>query len=43
MEFKNCVTLKEIIQQPTIWREEVEIIKEKLPEISRFLDGIIEN
>ncbi|HJH07460.1 MAG TPA: SIS domain-containing protein, partial [Fusobacterium ulcerans] len=43
MEFKNCVTWKEIIQQPSIWREEVEIIKEKLPEISRFLDGIKEN
>ena len=25
MEFKNCVTWKEIIQQPCIWREEVEI------------------
>ena len=43
MEFKNCVTWKEIIQQQSIWREEVEIIKEKLPEISRFLDGIKEN
>ena len=43
MEFKSCVTWKEIIQQPSIWREEVEIIKEKLPEISRFLDGIKEN
>ena len=43
MEFKNCVTWKEIIQQPYIWREEVEIIKERLPEISRFLDGLKEN
>ena len=43
MEFKNCVTWKEIIQQPCIWREEVEIIKERLPEISRFLDGLKEN
>lgn len=27
MEFKNCVTWQEIIQQPSIWREELEIVK----------------
>lgn len=37
---KNCVTYKEIIQQPEIWKEEVEIIKEHLESIGKFLDKV---
>ena len=40
MEFKNCITWREIVQQPSIWKEEIQLIKEKLPEISRFLEKI---
>lgn len=37
---KNCVTYKEIIQQPEIWKEEVKIIKEHLESIGKFLDKV---
>lgn len=40
MEFKNCVTWKEIVQQPSIWREEIEIIRENLEELEKFIDKI---
>lgn len=40
MEFENCITWREIVQQPSIWKEEIQLIKEKLPEISRFLEKI---
>lgn len=40
MEFKNCVTWKEIVQQPSIWREEIEIIRENLEELGKFIDKI---
>ena len=32
MNFKDCVTWKEIAQQPGIWKEEVSIVKENIEE-----------
>ena len=40
MEFKNCVTWKEIIQQPSIWKEELQIVRENLEKLSEFIEGV---
>lgn len=40
MEFKNCVTWQEIIQQPSIWREELEIVKNNLKSIGAFIEKV---
>ena len=40
MNFKDCVTWKEIIQQPSIWKEEVEIVRENLEAIGNFIEKI---
>ena len=40
MEFKNCVTWKEIIQQPSIWKEELQIVKENLEKLGEFIEGV---
>ena len=43
MEFKSCVTWKEITQQPAIWKEEVQIVRENLKAIGEFIEGIKAN
>lgn len=40
MNFKDCVTWKEIIQQPSIWKEEIEIVRENLEAIGNFIEKI---
>ena len=40
MDFKSCVTWKEITQQPAIWKEEVEIVRENLKAIGEFIEGV---
>ena len=40
MDFKSCVTWKEITQQPVIWKEEVEIVRENLKAIGEFIEGV---
>ncbi|WP_300391130.1 SIS domain-containing protein [Fusobacterium sp.] len=40
MEFKNCVTWEEIIQQPSIWKEELEIVKKNLKSIGEFINRV---
>lgn len=40
MEFKNCVTWQEIIQQSSIWREELEIVKNNLKSIGAFIEKV---
>lgn len=40
MEFKNCVTWKEIIQQPAVWKEEIEIIRKNLKSIGAFIENV---
>ncbi len=40
MIFENCVTWKEILQQPSIWREELSIIKKDLSSIANFINQI---
>lgn len=40
MEFKNYVTWQEIVQQPSIWKEELEIVKNNLRSIGDFIEKI---
>lgn len=40
MDFKSCVTWKEIVQQPSIWKEEVQIVRDNLKAIGEFIEGI---
>ena len=40
MELKNYVTWQEIIQQPSIWKEELEIVKNNLESIGAFIDKV---
>ncbi|MDO4588677.1 MAG: SIS domain-containing protein [Fusobacterium sp.] len=40
MEFKDCVTWKEIAQQPGIWKEEVSIVKENIEALGKFIEGV---
>lgn len=40
MNFKDCVTWKEIAQQPGIWKEEVSIVKENIEALGKFIEGV---
>ncbi len=40
MDFKSCVTWKEIVQQPSIWKEEVQIVRDNLKAIGEFIEGV---
>lgn len=40
MDFKNCVTWTEIMQQPGIWKEEVEIVRNNLKDIAKFIENV---
>lgn len=40
MNFKDCVTWKEIAQQPEIWKEEVSIVKENIEALGKFIEGV---
>ena len=40
MNFKSCVTWKEIVQQPSIWKEEVQIVRDNLKAIGEFIEGV---
>lgn len=40
MELKNYVTWQEIIQQPSIWKEELEIVKKNLECIGAFINNV---
>lgn len=40
MEFKNYITWQEIVQQPSIWKEELEIVKNNLRSIGDFIEKI---
>ena len=40
MELKNCITFKEIAQQPSIWKEELDIIKNNLKSLGEFIDKV---
>ena len=40
MEFKIYVTWQEIVQQPSIWKEELEIVKNNLRSIGDFIEKI---
>ena len=40
MDFKSCVTWKEIVQQPSIWKGEVQIVRDNLKAIGEFIEGV---
>ena len=40
MNFKDCVTWKEIARQPGIWKEEVSIVKENIEALGKFIEGV---
>ncbi|MFR9020004.1 MAG: SIS domain-containing protein, partial [Fusobacterium sp.] len=40
MDFKSCVTWKEIVQQPSIWKEEVQIVRDNLKAIGELIEGV---